>query len=210
MARILITGFGPFPGAPVNPTERIVAGVLRARRPILAAHDLATHVFATSYAAVDRELPTLLKKHHPDILIMFGLAARTKHLRIEMLARNRRSALHPDKEGVVASSLAIKNGELSASPGRAPFARLLGAARKNGIHARLSRDAGRYLCNYVYWRALEAAAKKDGPKIVLFVHVPNLRSRARKRIGKPLPTLPQLVNAASSIVIAASAALPGH
>ena len=210
MTRILITGFGPFPGAPVNPTERIVAGILRARRPNLAAHEIATHVFATSYAAVDRDLPALLKKHRPDILIMFGLAARTKHLRIEMLARNRRSALHPDQEGVVASSLAIENGELSAARGRAPFARLLGAARENGIHARLSRDAGRYLCNYVYWRALEATTKKDGPKIVLFVHVPKLRSRGRRRTGKPLPTLPQLVNAANSIVIAAKAALPRH
>lgn len=207
MTRILITGFGPFPGAPVNPTERIVAGVLRARRPILAAHDLATHVFTTSYTAVDRDLPALLKEYNPDILIMFGLAARTKHLRIEMLAHNRRSALHPDKEGVVARSLAIRKGAASASRGSAPFARILGNARRTGIDARLSRDAGRYLCNYVYWHALEAAAAKDGPKIVLFVHVPKLRSRGPRSTKKPLPTLPQLVNAATAIVIAANTAV---
>ncbi|MFZ2160315.1 MAG: pyroglutamyl-peptidase I, partial [Bradyrhizobium sp.] len=31
--RILITGFGPFPGAPHNPTQPLVARLLRLRRP---------------------------------------------------------------------------------------------------------------------------------------------------------------------------------
>ena len=76
MPSVLITGFGPFPGAPVNPTEQIVRNFARMKR--LRGHKLATHAFATSYAAVDRNLPRLIAKHRPRALIMFGLAANTR------------------------------------------------------------------------------------------------------------------------------------
>ena len=33
---ILLTGFEPFPGAPYNPTQPLVARLLRLRRPALA------------------------------------------------------------------------------------------------------------------------------------------------------------------------------
>jgi hypothetical protein len=37
MPTILITGFGPFPGAPYNPTINLVERLTRLRRPALAA-----------------------------------------------------------------------------------------------------------------------------------------------------------------------------
>ena len=60
MTTILVTGFGPFPGAPFNPTGPLVQRLARVRRPALADVTIVPHVFATSYAAVDRELPALI------------------------------------------------------------------------------------------------------------------------------------------------------
>ncbi len=60
---VLITGFGPFPTAPFNPTQALVAALKRTRRPMLADVKIATHIFRTSYAAVDRDLPKLLAEH---------------------------------------------------------------------------------------------------------------------------------------------------
>lgn len=96
---VLVTGFGPFPGAPFNPTGPLVEKLLRLRRPAFADANLIGHVFRTSYAAVDAELPALLKRHRPDVVLMFGLAARTPFLRIETCARNARTVLLPDAEG---------------------------------------------------------------------------------------------------------------
>ena len=93
-----------------------------------------------------------------------------------------------------------------AMRGRAPFARLAAAARAAGLPARLSRDAGRYVCNYSYWRALETAARSGGPAVVAFVHVPNLRKRQRRVGHSTSPTIDQLLRSAQSIVIAAAAA----
>ena len=90
---ILVTGFGPFPGAPFNPTGPLVKRLARLRRPGLANVTIVSHIFPTSYAAVDRDLPKLLAKHKPDALLMFGLAPRAKTIRIETRARNTRVAV---------------------------------------------------------------------------------------------------------------------
>jgi len=210
MTNILITGFGPFPGVTDNPSAQLVGRLAKARRPAISRHQLITHVFTTSYAAVDRDLPALLARHKPQILIMFGLAARTKFLRIETLAHNRKSRLHPDRDRQVAASYAIRPSAPHSLRGRAPFAKLLGAARATGIDARISRDAGRYICNYVYWRALDGAAGSHRPDRVVFVHVPKLRNRRPGKTGTALPTLAQLARAASAVLVAANAGISRH
>ncbi len=99
MTAILVTGFGRFPGAPINPTIALIAALKRRRRPALAELRLATHVFATRYAAVDRDLPALIAREKPDAIVLFGVAAKAKRLRIELFARNRASVLFPDAGG---------------------------------------------------------------------------------------------------------------
>jgi len=85
--RILITGFGPFPGEPYNPTQALVKRLLRLRRPAFSDVELFGHIFPVTYTAVDRELPQALKKYRPQALLMFGLAGRTAHVRVETRAR---------------------------------------------------------------------------------------------------------------------------
>jgi pyroglutamyl-peptidase len=169
--RILITGFGPFPGAPVNPTMPLVARLASLRRPAFADITRIAHIFDVTYATVDRELPELIARHRPDALLMFGLAARTPYLRIETRARNAVSMLWPDADGTP-----VRRGYIVAGADAQMFgphtARLLQAARLTGVDVRSSRDAGRYLCNYLSWRAIEAARAPGGPKLAAFVHVP--------------------------------------
>jgi pyroglutamyl-peptidase len=175
MMTILLTGFGPFPGMPFNPTEPLVARLARIRRPALAGVTLVTHVFPTSYAAVDRDLPNLIARHRPDAMLMFGVAGRTRHLRIEMRARNARSLLIPDAARSRSTTSVIAAGAPATLVLHGRGARLLAAARTSRVPAALSRDAGRYLCNYLCWRAVEATGDRNGPQLVAFVHVPKLR-----------------------------------
>jgi pyroglutamyl-peptidase len=169
MTTVLITGFGPFPGAPVNPSGPLALALAKRRRPDFAGVRRVAHVYETSYAAVGHDLPRLLKQHRPDIVLMFGLAARTPFVRIETRARNAASMLFPDVDGQVRDDRAIARNAAASLRARAPFARLLAAARATRANVRLSRDAGDYLCNYTYWRALEAS--RSGT-LVQFVHIP--------------------------------------
>src|ERR1700741_1785863 len=93
---ILLTGFGPFPGAPFNPTGRLEVKLARSRRLTQSGAQCTSHVFCTSYDAVDSELQALLERAKPDVIVMFGLAGRTRHLRIEMHAHNVVSCVIPD------------------------------------------------------------------------------------------------------------------
>src|SRR5690242_46490 len=171
--RILITGFGPFPGAPFNPTQPLVSRLLRLRRPAFDDIEFSSHIFPVTYKAVDRELPQLLATHRPQALLMFGLAARTQFMRIETRARNAVTVLWPDADHACLRKGSI-NGDAQARMFGPHTAKLLRAALGTGVDARASRDAGSYLCNYLSWRAIEATRRDDGPHLAAFIHVPLL------------------------------------
>jgi pyroglutamyl-peptidase len=200
---ILLTGFGPFPGAPFNPTGRLVEKLARSRRLAQDGVQCTSHVFCTSYRAVDRELPALLARTKPDVLVMFGLAGRTHRLRIETRARNALSCIIPDAARSKPPIGKIAPGAAPTLAMRVPAQWLVRAARSSGVKAAPSHDAGRYLCNYLCWRAAEAARQPTGPTVAAFVHVPLVQRMHAKRRA-PL-TFDQLARAGEAIVLTAMA-----
>jgi pyroglutamyl-peptidase len=200
--RILITGFGPFPGAPFNPTMPLVARLTRLRRPAFSDVEFTGHIFPVTYKAVDRELPQLLAKRRPHALLMFGLASRTPYVRIETRARNAVTMLWPD-----ADHTSVRKGSIADGADAKMFgphtAKLLRAAIGTGIDARPSRDAGSYLCNYLSWRAIEATCADDGPRLAAFIHVPPIaRNDASHHKGTtPRITLEELVDAGEAMLL---------
>jgi pyroglutamyl-peptidase len=198
--RVVIAGFGPFPGAPSNPSGRLATALARRRRPALADIEITSHVFTTAYAAVDRDLTKLLAQN-PNVLLIFGLAGRRRHICIETRARNARSILCPDAKGYRPERGAIEGGQAPSRTGNARFHPLLNVARRNKLPARLSRDAGAYLCNYAYWRALQHVRGKH--PLVQFVHIPSIGAAPRRGTFKRrLPQFSRLVTAAESLLIA--------
>ena len=193
--RILLTGFGPFPGAPENPTGPLVKALARKFRK--SPQPVSTHIFKTTYDAVDRDLPRLLKKYKPDALLMFGLATKSRGLRIETKARNR-IARFPDASFVIPKSHVIEAGGPASLPIHAPKTALLRAAKSRGVSARLSVNAGDYLCNYLYWHALKAAQHSGRPRLAAFIHVPALSGSV---------TAEQLAEAGEAIMQAALVSL---
>jgi pyroglutamyl-peptidase len=199
--RILVTGFEPFPGAPFNPTQPLVARLTKLRRPALDDVELTSHIFPVTYSAVDRDLPELLKKHRPQALLMFGLATRTSWLRIESRARNAVTMLWPD-----ADHTRVRKGSIAAGADAMVFGahteRLLRAALATGIDARTSNNAGSYLCNYLSWRAIEATKRDDGPHLAAFIHVPLLaRDGAPQPKGSSRVTREELVDAGEAMLM---------
>jgi pyroglutamyl-peptidase len=199
--RILITGFGPFPGAPFNPTQPLVARLLRLRRPALGDVELSGHIFPVTYRDVDRQLPEWLKQKRPQALLMFGLANRTPHVRIETRARNAVTTLWPDADRTRARKGSISGGADAQMFGP-HTAKLLRAAVGTGVDARSSRDAGSYLCNYLSWRAIEATRSDHGPRLAAFVHVPLIgRDGGSPQKGTARITLDELVDAGEAMLL---------
>ena len=89
MARLLITGFGPFPRVPDNPSARVarrLAALPHLRRILGQAPDGL--VLDTRYAALDTQLVPALARE-PAAVLMIGVAASRRRVCVETRAVNR-------------------------------------------------------------------------------------------------------------------------
>jgi pyroglutamyl-peptidase len=179
--RLLVTGFGPFPGIPRNPSAalaRRVAASPRWRRLDIEARCV---ILPTTYAALNEHLGPALAEA-PDAVLMIGVAGRARRVRVERRAVNRASLFLPDAAGRRPSALTLSKGG-AARVGRAAPVSMRAVLRRHAIPCGLSQDAGRYLCNAAYYRALAA------PVPVLFIHIPKPPRAARRRSGGPVRRL---------------------
>lgn len=134
--------------------------------------------------------PAVLDAARPDIVLMLGVAGRRRAVCIECLARNATGAF-PDTARRRPAAGRLETGapaqrRLAASP-----MPLLHALRRAGLPARLSRDAGGYVCNALAWRGYGWAAETDGGRLAVFVHIPLPRPGAlsRQRLQRGLEAL---------------------
>ena len=200
MRRLLVTGFGRFPGAPANPTQALVAALARRRRPALAGIELITAVLPVTWAGAPAQLRALIAAHRPDAVLTFGLAGRARRLRLETRAVNRGEGLRADAAGQVHMGPALDREGPRARFVRGSMMRLRRAITEAGAPVELSRNAGTYLCNAALWTAL-AAVPKDLP--MAFIHVPPLaRRRPKTPSRRPGLDFAELVTAAVAAMIA--------
>lgn len=174
--RIAVAGFGPFPGVPKNPSGEIVRAVATMRRFPAAGITLDTAILTTAYHEAEQQLETLLAKK-PDATVLFGVAGRAKFIRVETIARNRASTLHPDHARFTPTFRKLIPSGAEQLKVRGPAIRMRAAIRASGARAELSPDAGSYLCNAIFYRALAATATRNPSPLTFFLHVPPLRAR---------------------------------
>lgn len=176
MARpsILLTGFGPFPGAAVNPSAWLVETLASSLPP--ADYRLHAEVLPTEWAAVSSRAPQLFDALKPRLILHFGLSQRALGFRIERCAHNWILA-RADAAGALASRGAIlpEGHDRLASP--LPASRLATHLKQQGLAATPSRSAGRYLCNFLYYLSLDWAARQEPPCHTVFVHIPPAKAQ---------------------------------
>ena len=200
--RLAITGFGPFPGAPINPTS-ILIDILRTKFPRRGA---IHHIFETTYADVDARLAEF---DDQASVICFGLHAKIGGFQIETTARNLTRAKRPDAAGVHAEDSKIAPDAPDEIRTELPADAIARAAAQTGAVVSLSTNAGGYLCNYLYFHLLQRRAA--GERRVLFVHAPMAselldicqKLEPKRKFDAHLP-LAALVDGANAIIDAAT------
>ena len=175
--RLLVTGFEPFPGAPVNPTEWLVAR-LREEPPEPAGLAVfRAELLPVDYRAIGERLDTIGREFAPDIILHFGLAQTARGFRLERVARNRFLSARPDNSGY-----SPEDGQICAAapvlPSTLPLDAIHAALAQAGLPVEWSDDAGGYLCNMAMTLTLAGASKGISPRISGFVHVPQVGAGA--------------------------------
>jgi pyroglutamyl-peptidase len=171
LPRVLVTGFEPFPGAQVNPTQRLVER-LRSQPPdIEGMAAFRAELLPVDYEAIRPCLSHIGKTFAPDIALHFGLAHGCGGFRLERLARNAFINASPDNSG-----FAPPDGPICKAPAlmesRLPLEAIQDALIAEGLPVFWSDDAGGYLCNVVLTLSLAAACEGFSPRLGGFVHVP--------------------------------------
>lgn len=166
--RLLVTGFGPYPGAPENPTEGLVKALAAEPPEALGAGAFHAVVLRTEYHGSWAELERLTVDFDPDVVVHFGLSERIEAIHLECVGRNFADPSKPDAAGHAPSARVAEDGpETLAST--FPADAILAALSDAGFPAALSDDAGAYVCNATLYRSLHTAPPT---RRVGFVHVP--------------------------------------
>lgn len=170
---LLVTGFGPFPGMPRNPSGGAAARLAASPRWRLHGVEARCRMLTTAYATLPHELDPALAAG-PDAVLMIGVAGRSKQIRVESRGTSRRSRLFPDAAGATPPRLtSAKDEPVRRSRFGGPA--VMVSLRRHTLPACVSQDAGRYLCNAAYFRALGSGTA------TLFIHIPKPPRPARRR-----------------------------
>ncbi|WP_051335449.1 hypothetical protein [Methylocapsa acidiphila] len=182
--RILITGFGGFPGARKNPTEGLIHALGKKRAALTSNYaEISLAILPVDYAVLAPRLKRLTETFSPDAILHFGLASRRKVFCVETRAFNRVSVLHHDAAGTTAGRRSIVPGAPFIAQATLPPALILAALRRTRIKAALSIDAGDYLCNQAFYLSLIGGKARA----VGFIHIPPLASPDRPRPQSSVP-----------------------
>ncbi len=167
---VFVTGFGPFLDVSENPSGELVR-LLRDTPP--AEVRVAGVVLPVSFARTPEALESALDEvsaQRPVVLLGLG-AQRKSWFRLERRARARLDSKKPDAEGLFAADVGLL-GEGDLATGLDLEGLRLVLIEAGAADARVSDDAGGYLCELTYYSLLRRASALGIP--ALFLHLPPL------------------------------------
>lgn len=163
---ILVTGFEPFGGESVNASWEAVK-----RLPASIA-GCQVSVFQLPVDFERAAELTILRAEilEADAILGVGVAGTRTHITPELFSRNLMDARIPDNAGFQPSMEPIEeDGPTERRSTLSPEA-ITKAMTDAGIPAEVSRDAGTYVCNDLFYRLL---SEYEGTRILCgFLHVP--------------------------------------
>ncbi|HZZ22824.1 MAG TPA: pyroglutamyl-peptidase I [Roseiarcus sp.] len=166
---ILVTGFEPFGGEPVNASWEAAQKLEGWRHGGAVA---TARVLPCAYDASVKQLISAIETLRPDALLMTGQAARRGVVCVERFAHNLDDASAPDNDGVRRRALRISRSAPDWLEAAAPIRTIARAINEAGISARVSKNAGAFVCNHLYFAALQYLRERKSAIPAVFVHLP--------------------------------------
>ncbi len=167
---VLLTAFEPFDDTGLNAS-------LEGCRTFMARwgddFDLRFLTLPVNYGADTRAVDAALSIESADLILHTGQAAGSDSIRVEKIATNRRY-LADHREGFSRGVSPIDAEGPESLEATLDTESAAAAVRAAGIPARVSTDAGIYLCNHVLYRSLQRASRSRAPVRVGFLHIPSL------------------------------------
>jgi len=169
VGRILLTGFGPFPGVQVNATGVLVPRLARAARRRFASHSVSTAILPTEWVRGPARARAAFERAQPTLVLHFGVSDRARGFVVERRGVNA-CVMAADGVGAMPASLVLNEIGRKRRRVTLPVPTIVRRLQELGLPAEASDDAGQYLCNAVLYQSL---GLMEGAGMVGFVHLPS-------------------------------------
>jgi pyroglutamyl-peptidase len=183
---ILLTGFEPFGGEPVNPSWEVARALAGEMMGSLRVESVQ---LPCVFAQAPQALQTALAQYSPGAVLCLGQAEGRSEVTPERVAINMLQARIPDNAGAQPQEEPVVPHGPTAYFSGLPLSRIVSQLQECEIPAAISNSAGTFVCNQVfYWlqHTWGRADRRSG-----LVHLPCLPEQATRMAKTPAcPSLP--------------------
>ena len=198
--KVLVTGFDPFGGEPINPAWEAV----KAMKDTIAGAEIVKMQIPTVVGKSIEKIHQKMKELQPDLVISVGQAGGRFGVTPERVAINVTDARIPDNEGNQPIDEPIFPDGPAAYFTNLPVKAMVQAIKEAGYPTVLSNSAGTYICNHVMYGILYYIEKEFPNVRGGFIHVPYAPSQV---VNKPSTPSMALADITASLEAAVAAAI---
>ena len=197
--KVLVTGFDPFGGEPINPAWEAV----KAMKDTIAGAEIVKMQIPTVVGKSIEKIHQKMKELQPDLVISVGQAGGRFGVTPERVAINVTDARIPDNEGNQPIDEPIFPDGPAAYFSNLPVKAMVQAIKDAGYPSVLSNSAGTYICNHVMYGILYYIEKEFPNVRGGFIHVPYAPSQAVNKPSTPSMALADITASLEAAVAAA-------
>ena len=194
--KILVTGFDPFGGEPINPA---IESVKRLPDNIAGAKIIKLEIPTVRKKSLEK-IEKAINEHNPDVILSIGQAGGRFDISIERIGINLDDFRIPDNEGnQIIDEPIFPDGENSYFV-KLPVKAMVQNVQKNNIPASVSYTAGTFVCNHVLYGVLYLIEKKYKGKKSGFIHIPFLPQQVVDKRNMPSMELNTIVKGLTAAI----------
>ena len=194
--KILVTGFDPFGGEPINPA---IESVKKLPDNIAGAEIIKLEIPTVRKKSLEK-IEKAINEHNPDVILSIGQAGGRFDISIERIGINLDDFRIPDNEGnQIIDEPIFPDGENSYFV-KLPVKAMVQNVQKNNIPASVSYTAGTFVCNHVLYGVLYLIEKKYKGKKSGFIHIPFLPQQVIDKRNMPSMELNTIVKGLTAAI----------
>ncbi|MGG5253617.1 pyroglutamyl-peptidase I [Neobacillus sp. SM06] len=190
MKKVLVTGFDPFGGEPVNPALEAVK-LLNGKE--ITGFEIVTKEIPTVFGKAIVRLNEAIEDVNPAIVICVGQAGGRSAITPERIAINVDDARIADNENNQPIDREIVPGGPAAYFSKLPVKAIMKKLNDNGIPASVSNTAGTFVCNHIFYGLMHYLETNGRGIRGGFIHIPFLPEQIVRNPGQPSMSLELIV-----------------
>lgn len=189
--KILVTGFDPFGGEPINPA---IETVKRLPDCIAGAEIIKLEIPTVCHKSL-RVIDEAIAKYDPDAVLSIGQAGGRTDITVERVGINVDDCRIPDNEGNQIIDEPVYPEGPAAYFATVPIKAMVQKIQERKIPASVSNTAGTFVCNHVTYGVCHLIATKYPGKRSGFIHIPFLPQQVVDKKNMPSMSQEMMVEA---------------